>query len=992
MAKTYRQYPFEGNRTTYPVDFQLGYLDRSHIYVYIGDVLGNPLNQIQYTWINANQISLHSPILPDEQLIIRRITPRNNLINNYEDNARLKEKNLNDSYKQALMILQELEDGLVPIDILKDLDMKGFKIINLGNPDNANDAVTKIYVDSALAAITTGTGNLVTTEVQELLVSDIPSNGNVTLDFDYLPNSFNVRVEVNGIPLRVDRDYLEQPGQLHFLEEWLEKAKPTDEILIWNRQVQLTERFNTKDIIHDDTESQLGVGSAYEAIVELSKIQGSEKVYDSFFSMVNATDIGKYEKVSTVGYFVGQHGIGNASYIKTTNTGNIGETDGGSYFVDITGNRWELSHNGTVYLEQFGAQDATPLGLVPRRASGSSRVTKVTTNLSKLIFDHTWPVQRSNIEIDFNGADIDWTGVYNIYFDDYGIGEEGENFGVGDRTVGVIGWRSVPDDSDIKTVTSPITDGTNKLTLNNTTGLQVGDYVRLGIVYPRRTTSQLARIQSVVGDDISINYSFAWDVNSCTLQKIDVYKNVSVKGIGKFNDLAIFEDTTPSTAWAACPVAFRGCVNVELDGGECSNTNLPAVNVYECQNIKINGYEAHNPRNISAGRGYTIQINRSSYFEVNKCVGWNTRHAFDISGASLGSINKTYGVRDNPDGSFTFTSHGEYEHDVTFNQCYDVGARISIALARSGIAFGAANKRIKLQDCTFSGLMFVENVDDLAMTDVTSTGTDTTRHRLGVRGNVVLERVKFASNARILVSRHNDITGAVPDNFGTITFRDCHLPNDIRHSFHEGSYKFDNCTGLVKLDFASTDGNNPTPIWADSYLFTNMDVALNGSAIRANSMVKFDDVVLSTDGTAQAIFCYNGSVEFENVKASSVTARELRIRAPVTKVKGGEWNNIGVVPELATAIRYELSGLRAVASSNIWRAVNTTNLAGIADNCTFTGAGGLQLGGAGSTGTTWRLSNVTSAYNMLTDVGSIVSSIRYRGVTSPTLNDWATWP
>lgn len=152
--KTLREYPYEAGRTLYPVDFQLGILSRDHVYVYVGDVFSV---QVGYTWINDGQISLNEPIQEDEVLTIRRIVPKSELINDYENGARLSEQNLDDSFKQALMILEELADGLISeVDpwiintvvqfnkgaIFKDnLDMDGNRIINLGDPINDTDAV-----------------------------------------------------------------------------------------------------------------------------------------------------------------------------------------------------------------------------------------------------------------------------------------------------------------------------------------------------------------------------------------------------------------------------------------------------------------------------------------------------------------------------------------------------------------------------------------------------------------------------------------------------------------------------------------------------------------------------------------------------------------------------------------------------------------------------------------------------------------------------------
>ena len=79
-------------------------------------------------------------------------------------------------------------------------------------------------------------------------------------------------------------------------------------------------------------------------------------VVDSFALAVasDTTD----DIIITKGYYTSTPGVGSATYIKTTATGTIGETDGGSYYYGTDGFKWILVHNGSVGYEQFGA-DAT---------------------------------------------------------------------------------------------------------------------------------------------------------------------------------------------------------------------------------------------------------------------------------------------------------------------------------------------------------------------------------------------------------------------------------------------------------------------------------------------------------------------------------------------------------------------------------------------------------------------------------------------------------
>ena len=206
MAKTYRIYPSEGSRTLYPVDFGLGYLDKSHVYVYKGNLLEDHTIQTQYAWINDNQIELSTPLLEGEQLVIRRITPKNQLINNYEDGSRLIEKNLDDSYKQSLMVIEELQDGLINVDVVKDLDMRGFQIKNLGAPSHELDAVNKQYVDDLVF------GDIGDNSKEEIKLGSELEDGVFEFNsLEYVTDTEprSIDVFLNGCLLYRDLDYVE---------------------------------------------------------------------------------------------------------------------------------------------------------------------------------------------------------------------------------------------------------------------------------------------------------------------------------------------------------------------------------------------------------------------------------------------------------------------------------------------------------------------------------------------------------------------------------------------------------------------------------------------------------------------------------------------------------------------------------------------------------------------------------------------------------------
>ena len=130
--------------TVYDLTFALGYLQQSDIYVSLDS--DEFTTQIGYTFLNATQILLNAPVASGVAFNIRRVVNRNVPINDYEDGAILRESNLDASFAQTLMILQEIEDGYwrVPGTLLMQgiLDMAGNRITNLGAATSLTDAIT----------------------------------------------------------------------------------------------------------------------------------------------------------------------------------------------------------------------------------------------------------------------------------------------------------------------------------------------------------------------------------------------------------------------------------------------------------------------------------------------------------------------------------------------------------------------------------------------------------------------------------------------------------------------------------------------------------------------------------------------------------------------------------------------------------------------------------------------------------------------------------
>lgn len=143
MALTRKDFTGDGTTTVYDISFDLGYLRKEDIYVSLDS--NEYTNQLGYSFLNDTQIVLDAPVSSGVGFNIRRVVDRNTPINDYQEGAILREKNLDDSFAQALMIQQEMEDGYIRVGekliLDSELDMGGKQIKNVGTPTDPDDAI-----------------------------------------------------------------------------------------------------------------------------------------------------------------------------------------------------------------------------------------------------------------------------------------------------------------------------------------------------------------------------------------------------------------------------------------------------------------------------------------------------------------------------------------------------------------------------------------------------------------------------------------------------------------------------------------------------------------------------------------------------------------------------------------------------------------------------------------------------------------------------------
>lgn len=110
---------------------------------------------VDYVWSAATTVTfLASPSIPGglvpagTEVIIRRDTKNDAMYNILDGGAPFSRLTLDENYKQLLYLTQEFSEGLGLDGLRNNLNMNGYKVVNVGTPTNAGDAANKGYVDN----------------------------------------------------------------------------------------------------------------------------------------------------------------------------------------------------------------------------------------------------------------------------------------------------------------------------------------------------------------------------------------------------------------------------------------------------------------------------------------------------------------------------------------------------------------------------------------------------------------------------------------------------------------------------------------------------------------------------------------------------------------------------------------------------------------------------------------------------------------------------
>ena len=148
MSYSINSYVASGSQTQFAVTFP--YISKTHVEVRLNSVLTTA-----YTWASSGVIQLNTSPAAGVVVDIRRNTPKDARLINFQDASTLIERDLDMDSDQAFYLAQEAFDAVlnnISLDTDGLFDAKSKRIKNVADPVNAQDAVTKTWAETAMTS------------------------------------------------------------------------------------------------------------------------------------------------------------------------------------------------------------------------------------------------------------------------------------------------------------------------------------------------------------------------------------------------------------------------------------------------------------------------------------------------------------------------------------------------------------------------------------------------------------------------------------------------------------------------------------------------------------------------------------------------------------------------------------------------------------------------------------------------------------------------
>lgn len=398
------------------------------------------------------------------------------------------------------------------------------------------------------------------------------------------------------------------------------------------------------------------------------------------------------------------------------------EANGGTVIAGKRGSRWLLQHDGTVDFRVFGitgpetAADDALAAMV-----NDIRIKRIAAS-TDLLFQRRHRFTRSHIEIDFGGHVITTDGIEANTHDN--------PFGAVMFFTGVS--RDVVVEHRLAEAWPELTDA---VTVPDAAAFPVDSWWALqcdtvaGGGADEREIQRFVRVtQQIDGTHIRIDYLNGWPLDTgrkLIWRRMDPVEGVRISnmrflGAGPFDGPTdgSFPDSRELTG--SHPIAFEYAIHCDVADVHASRTWWPVIMRRWNTHFTTERCSVENPPTVFyGGAGYLTQQIYSLYGRVSDCTSSNARHLNDLTASAYCIVENCHGDGDDQGGN-PFTTHGQYEHDLTFIGCSGL-----MDIANSGAQWGTAAKRITVRDHVCSWFVAGTKISDLTLENVRVIGRST---------------------------------------------------------------------------------------------------------------------------------------------------------------------------------------------------------------------------------------------------------------------------
>lgn len=396
--------------------------------------------------------------------------------------------------------------------------------------------------------------------------------------------------------------------------------------------------------------------------------------------------------------------------------------NGGTVVAGTRGTTWLLQHDGTLDFRVFGitgpekAADDALAAMV-----NDPRIRRIEAH-TDLLFQKRHRFTRSHLEIDFGGHVIATEGIEPNTHDN--------PFGAVMFFTGVS--RDVVVEHQLAEAWPELTDAVAvpdaaKFPVDTWWAVQC-DTVAGGGADERELQRFVQVTQQIDGQHIRINYLNGWPLDkgrTLTWRQMAPVEGVRISnmrflGAGPFDGPTdgSFPDARELTG--SHPIAFEYAIGCDVADVHASRTWWPVVMRRWNTHFTTERCSVENPPTVFyGGAGYLTQQIYCLYGRVSDCTSSNARHLNDLTASAYCLVENCHGDGDDQGGN-PFTTHGQYEHDLTF-----IGNSGLMDIANSGAQWGTSAKRIMVRDHVCSWFVAGTKISDLTLENVRVIGRST---------------------------------------------------------------------------------------------------------------------------------------------------------------------------------------------------------------------------------------------------------------------------